>query len=54
MTEKITITISKETHAKLKAEAKRRNITIKKLGEEYFNLLIAKIQAEEESLINTL
>jgi hypothetical protein len=54
MKQKITLTLSAETHKMLKAEAKRRNMTLKKLGEEYFYKLIDTINAEEEALLRTL
>jgi hypothetical protein len=54
MKQKITLTLETETHKMLKDEAKRRNMTLKKLGEEYFYRLIDKIKAEEEALLRTL
>jgi len=46
MKQRITLSIDEETRIFLKEEAKRRNISVKKLGEEYFYLMMAEGQAK--------
>jgi hypothetical protein len=52
MKQKITLTIDKETHQFLKEEAKRRNVTIKQVGEEYFYLMVAEGEAKRLNKLN--
>jgi hypothetical protein len=50
MKENITLTIDAKTHEILKDEAKRRKITMKQLGEEYFYKMVAKIEEEKNQI----
>jgi hypothetical protein len=44
----ITLSIDEETKNILKEEAKRRNMSIKKVGEEYFHLMIELEMAKRQ------
>jgi hypothetical protein len=54
MKQNITLSIDEETKDFLKKEAQRRNISVKKVGEEYFELLVRKLQIERQYKTNTL
>jgi len=48
MKQNITITLDAATHKFLKAEAKRK-ISMKKLGEEYFDLMVERLLENKNS-----
>jgi hypothetical protein len=54
MEKKITLTIDVRTKNFLKEEAKRRNMTMKKVGEEYFYKIVEELLAKEKNLTKTL
>lgn len=53
MKQNITITLDAEAHKMLKEQAKARNMSMKKLGEEYFEIMVERL-LEERKRKNTL
>ena len=51
MKQNITLTIDAETREFLKEEAKRRNTTMKQIGEEYFYIMVAELQKRKNKTV---
>jgi len=49
MKQNITITLDAATHKFLIEEAKRRKMSMKKLGEEYFDLMVERLLEKKNS-----
>ncbi|MDB4926322.1 hypothetical protein [Mucilaginibacter sp.] len=54
MKQNITLTIDDETKSLLKEEAKRRGVSIKQVGEEYFQLMVTLLQAKKQNTTRTI